>query len=411
MKPRKSIWLIDPYSEIPKEGWRHGRYYLIAKALSDNGYEVRLFISNYSHKDKILIDSTQDIQINPNFNISVVSTIGYKSHISFERIKYEKLFAKNISDNKKKYDLPAYIILKEPAIFMYNNLKPLFELSKAKIIIDIMDLWPELFALKISKKLRWLGQFLFYPFYLKRNFIIKSASALTAVSPDYLEVGLKINNKVPSEVVYWGCDVSSINSIVNSDSGDFLLNLNLSKQKNEIWGIYAGTLGESYDIKTLLKAAECMKNDYPQLKFLIAGAGPLAELVKETSLFEGNIIFLGSLPTNQLYQLFKFCDFGFSSYTDASPVSMPIKCYDYFAAGLPLVNSLKRNLALLIKEYDLGYQYNASDYFSLVKVLKEIMKAPENLIHKKINCQKLSLKFDDKIQYNKFVLLLNKMEK
>jgi hypothetical protein len=39
------------------------------------------------------------------------------------------------------------------------------------------------------------------------------------------------------------------------------------------------------------------------------------------------------------------------------------------------------------------------------------MKAPENLVQKKINCQKISLKFDDEIQYNKFVLLLNKMEK
>jgi hypothetical protein len=39
------------------------------------------------------------------------------------------------------------------------------------------------------------------------------------------------------------------------------------------------------------------------------------------------------------------------------------------------------------------------------------MKTPENLIKKKKNCQALSFKFDDEIQYNKFVLLLNKMEK
>jgi hypothetical protein len=57
MQLKKNIWIIDPYSEIPKEGWRHGRYYLIAKALSDNGYDVQLFISNFSHKDKKTIDN------------------------------------------------------------------------------------------------------------------------------------------------------------------------------------------------------------------------------------------------------------------------------------------------------------------------------------------------------------------
>lgn len=48
----KNIWIIDPYSEIPEKGWRDGRYYLISKALSENGYNVSLFISNFSHKKK-----------------------------------------------------------------------------------------------------------------------------------------------------------------------------------------------------------------------------------------------------------------------------------------------------------------------------------------------------------------------
>ena len=51
----KNIWIIDPYSEIPEKGWRDGRYYLISKALSENGYNVSLFISNFSHKKKKII--------------------------------------------------------------------------------------------------------------------------------------------------------------------------------------------------------------------------------------------------------------------------------------------------------------------------------------------------------------------
>jgi glycosyltransferase involved in cell wall biosynthesis len=409
MQLKKNIWIIDPYSEIPKEGWRHGRYYLIAKALSDNGYDVQLFISNFSHKDKKTIDNLEVIRINSNFNIVIVPSVRYKNHISFDRIRYEKTFASNITANKHNLPLPNVVIIKEPAIFMFDNLKPLLKISNAKIIIDIMDLWPELFELKLPKKMRWLGKLIFHPFYLKRKNIINTASVLTAVAPDYLEIGLKINDKIPSEVIYWGCDTASINSLVNSNNDYLLPALKLPSKNNNIWGIYAGTLGESYDVITLIKAAKIMENEFPELKFLIAGAGPLEEMVKDCAAVNKNIFFLGSLPTDQLYQLFKFCDFGFSTYTDASPVSMPIKCYDYLAAGLPLVNSLKRNLGALIQEHQIGYQYEASDYNSLVETLKKLMNEKENLNSMKERCKSIGSKFDNDIQYSKFVTLLNEL--
>ncbi|MFV8374699.1 glycosyltransferase [Flavobacterium sp. LB1P71] len=409
MQLKKNIWIIDPYSEIPKQGWRHGRYYLIAKALSDNGYNVQLFISNFSHKEKKTIDNLEEIRINSNFNIVIVPSVRYNNHISFDRIRYEKIFASNITANRHNLPLPNVVIIKEPAIFMFDNLKPLLKISNAKIIIDIMDLWPELFELKLPKKMRWLGKLLFYPFYLKRKNIINAASVLTAVAPDYLEIGLKINDKIPSEVIYWGCDIASINSLVNSNNDYLLPALKLPSKNKNIWGIYAGTLGESYDIITLLQAAKVMENEFPELKFLIAGAGPLDEMVKDCAAVNKNIFFLGSLPTDQLYQLFKFCDFGFSTYTDASPVSMPIKCYDYLAAGLPLVNSLKRNLGTLIQEHQIGYQYEASDYNSLVETLKKLMNEKENLNSMKERCKSIGNKFDNHIQYSKFVTLLNEL--
>lgn len=409
MQLKKNIWIIDPYSEIPKQGWRHGRYYLIAKTLSDNGYNVQLFISNFSHKEKKTTVNLEELRVNSNFNIVIVPSVQYNNHISFDRIRYEKIFARNITENKHNLPLPSIVIIKEPAIFMYDNLKPLLKISNAKIVIDIMDLWPELFELKLPKKMRWLGKLIFYPFYLKRKNIIKAASALTAVAPDYLEIGLKINDKIPSKVIYWGCDTTSINSLVNSNNDNLLSELKLPAKNNNIWGIYAGTLGESYDVITLIKAAKIMENEFPELKILIAGAGPLEEMVKECAAVHKNMFFLGSLPTNQLYQLFKFCDFGFSTYTDASPVSMPIKCFDYLAAGLPLVNSLKRNLGALVKEHQIGYQYEASDHNSLIETLKKLMNEKESLNLMKERCKTIGSKFDDHVQYSKFVSLIDEL--
>ncbi|MEI6881428.1 MAG: glycosyltransferase [Bacteroidota bacterium] len=403
-----NIWVIDPYSEIPKTGWRHGRYYLIAKALSENGYIVNLFISNFSHKEKkIEVVDYINISININFNIVVVPSLEYYNHVSYERIRYEKIFAKNVNENKYNLPLPDVVILKEPAIFMFDQLKPLLKKSNAKVVVDIIDLWPELFELKLPKKLRWLGDIIFYPFYFKRNKIFKRASAITAVAPDYLELAIKSNNNIPNKVIYWGCDIGGINSLLNSNSNSLFSELNLPEKNDKIWGIYAGTLGENYDLLSLLKASSVLNNDLPQLKILIAGAGPLEKTVIEFAEKNKNIFYLGNLPTDKLYKLFSFCDFGFSTYSEASTVSMPIKCFDYLAAGLPLVNSLNRNLGALIEEYKIGYQYEASNYNSLVATIKKLMDDKDNLNSMKEKCKSIGNKFDNHIQYSKFVTLLD----
>jgi hypothetical protein len=116
------------------------------------------------------------------------------------------------------------------------------------------------------------------------------------------------------------------------------------------------------------------------------------------------------LQTEQLYELFGFCDFGFSTYSESSTVSMPIKCYDYFAAGLPLVNSLKRNLGSLINDNNVGYQYEASNAKSLEITLKKLIFEFDQLASKKNRCLALGGDFDNSIQYNNFLSLIKKID-
>jgi glycosyltransferase involved in cell wall biosynthesis len=175
---------------------------------------------------------------------------------------------------------------------------------------------------------------------------------------------------------------------------------------NNIWGIYSGTLGENYDLKTLVCAASKLEKLHPNLIILVAGRGPLEEYIEAAAHKCNNLFYIGSLPTNKLYQLFSYCDFGFSTYSEASTVSMPVKSYDYFAAGLPLVNSLNRNLGQLIKKYNLGFQYAASDCESLVNTIINLMENVELLQEQKQNCLEISKFFDEEQQYNKIITIV-----
>lgn len=402
------VWIVYPYAEIPKAGLRDDRYFLIAKFLSAAGYNVQLFIPSFSHKEKKIVTTEKQHQLQPNLNIVYVDTAGYTDHVSLKRVKHEKAFATFIAANSLDLPQPSFIILREPAIFMYGSLKPFIEKTGAKLIVDIIDLWPEIFELKLPRAFRWSGKLVFSPFYATRRKIYQAASAVTAVSPDYLTQVLQYNNKVPGKVIYWGCNVAQIEHALQSAKPNLLTQLKLPEKGTNIWGIYAGTLGEGYDMSTLIEAARQMATVAPQLKFLIAGLGPKAEMVKQAAQENDNIYYLGSLPANILYQLFSFCDFGFSTYADGSAVSMPIKCYDYFAAGLPLVNSLGRNLGKIVQTQKVGYQYKASNVASLKKALTLLLSS--DLQEMKQRCKALGYEFNEQVQYPKFVEVLQELE-
>lgn len=400
-----NVWIVDPYSDFPEEGWRNGRYHSIAEKLCNSGFNVYLFISDFSHKEKKFINKQGVYLIKNNFNIVVLPSSSYIGHISYKRILYEKNFASQLAKNIYNLDLPQIFILKDPAIFMYSSLKPILTSSKAKLIIDIIDLWPELFELKLNKSIRFLGRLIFAYFYIKRNYIYSKASAFSAVATDYLDVPRLVNPLVPKTVVYWGCDNMFIKNEKNSADDNILNEFGLIKAKDEIWGIYAGTLGENYDILTLLKAASLLNLSHPNLKFVIAGAGPLESEVKRYTSTFSNIYFLGSIPTIKLYRLFKFCDFGFSTYAEASTVSMPIKCYDYFAAGLPIVNSLGRSLGQFVLDRNVGFLYDAGSCESLCKVLSYVSSNRNDLFAMSEACYLLGIEFNSDKQYEKFVNL------
>lgn len=72
----------------------------------------------------------------------------------------------------------------------------------------------------------------------------------------------------------------------------------VEKKEGEFWVTYAGTLGTSYDIATLIRAADVLKKrGIGDLRVVLLGDGPMRgefeALAKELS---GNVTFVGYVP-------------------------------------------------------------------------------------------------------------------
>ncbi|MEJ5994842.1 glycosyltransferase [Pedobacter sp. Du54] len=402
------IWIINPYGNIPGEGWRTYRTTLIANAFVENGHQVVSWVSNIQHRSKERRAETwKDVQVNPNYLIKIVPSVPYSSHISFARIQYERTYAKNLRERalglgewrNAHLDEPDLIILAEPALFLSDIILDVVKQKKCKLLVDIIDLWPELFSILLPKRFTFIDKILFFPLYYRRRQLLKKADGIIAVAKDYLKLALKANPQVPNDVVYWGLEVSEVKSLTSNAFVSPLLQ-QLQKQENEIWVVYAGTLGPNYDIKTIVACAKLLAKTAPHVKIIVAGDGPLRNLVSHS---QANLIYVGSLTSADVSLLYTKCDMALSSYVGASTVSMPIKAYDYLASGLPLINSLGRDLGTFVVQEVVGLPYLAEDVNSMAASILTLATDSE-LRHKMGgNALALSDQFDAKIQYQKVV--------
>ncbi len=406
------VWVINPYGNIPGEGWRTYRTTLIANAFVANGHQVVSWVSNIQHRSKEKRAETwKDIQVNPNYLIKIVPSTGYSGHISLARIKYERTYAKNLCAKAlETNEKPDLIILGEPALFIFDIIKKLVKQKEAALIIDVIDLWPELFNILLPNRLDFLGKFIFAPLYYRRNLLFKKADGIMAVARDYLQIGLNAKPTVPGAVVYWGLNVEEVKVPVDHDYQKKELN-SLEKKDGEVWLIYAGTLGSNYDIDTLLQCGLLLAKRNVAVKLLIAGDGPLKERVEQFIATEKltNVVYLGSLLPQDLNLLYTKCDIALSSYVLHSTVSMPIKAYDYLAAGLPLVNSLGRDLGSFVTERQVGIQYQPENAEAMFAAVLQLVNDQALRLQMKTNALVLADEFDAVKQYQKAVVLAEKV--
>jgi glycosyltransferase involved in cell wall biosynthesis len=398
------IWIINPYGNMPGESWRVHRSFMVAQAFAQKKHEVVYWISNFEHRSKkFRSNGFETVKINAYITINIVPTTAYQIHTSFKRIFSEINFIVNLRKLAPTVQRPDLIVIGEPATFVSFNFMRIVKSLKTKFIVDFVDLWPELFAITLKGFLKKAEKIIFFPFYQKRKWFLRKADGLIAVSQSYLNVANTIANPKYQKVIYWGVDLASISDF---SKGASLAHLLLpKKQQGDIWVIYAGTLGDNYDIKTIMQCASFIEADASPIKLIIAGDGALSDYVK-TSIEENGLtktFFLGRVDINILNQLYQLCDIGLSSYVVGSTVSMPIKAFDYLAAGLPMVNSLGMDLEDFVVNKKVGLQYQAGNSASMYNKISALASDKELLQQMKRNALELAQQFDQQKLYEEYV--------
>ena len=395
-----NVWIQNPFDNLPVEGYRKQRFWLMAEAFARAGHRVTLWTSDFNHmtkglralrglrglrglsgervakgtyevdglSSKVLVQSLTSnvsrpvLAPSPGLELRLMPTRPYRKNVGLERVRshreyartWERLARELVAESNA--ETPNLIIASTPTVSGAETAVRLARTFGAKVAVDVMDAWPETFERLAPKGLRWLARLALTGLRRRAQRVYLAADFVSGVCERYRA----LTGRSDYYLAYHGIELED------------------GRRKTEDVGrkteggrlVYAGNLGRTYDLGTVIRG---LKELNARLDVAGRGQGEAEwqALVKELGL-ENRVTFHGYLGEGELARLLASADIGLVPMPSESFVGVPYKFADYAAAGLAIVSSLGGESADLLARYRCGAGYAPGDVSSFVAAVRRV---------------------------------------
>ncbi len=336
----KRIAVVTMGVKLGDEVKGYTRFLAIASMLAARGHEVDLITTSFQHWDKAQRDTERAVYHAYPFRVTFIPEPGYQRNVDPVRIWSHGQAAKNLrgyfdrafSRDARAYDL---IYAEIPPNDVARVCAEEAQAHGIPFVVDVNDLWPE--AMRMALDIPVVSDILFSSFTRDARQAFRLASAAVGTSDEYAQHPCAFREEpLETLTVYVGNDLAAFDEGVRTHAAK------VQKPEGELWVTYAGTLGASYDLDTLIKAAVLADEQLPDahVRVKILGDGPerecLQSLVQETA---APVDILGYVPYDEMAAWLSASDILVNSLVASAPQSIVTKIGDYLAAGRPLINT------------------------------------------------------------------------
>ena len=298
----------------------------VYEACLSRGYAAKVITTDFSHMRKVRRDNIPA-------DFEAVSARAYQKNMSLSRLLSHRRFAKDAFRLIEKQDpdllwviAPANSLIKEANIYKKKH-------PHTKIIIDIIDMWPESLPVSFNKDI--------LPFRIWRNVRrnhIGCADHLVSECDLYQEI-LKeeyegpistirwardskapVASEVPSDEVFSLCYIGSINNIIAADKIAAIIS---SLERKTIVHVIGEGENTASFLNTLKEVCEVIYH------------GPIRDEKKKA-------------------EIFGKCHAGINIYKDGLYIGLTVKCIDYLEHGLPLISNIRGDTWKLVADEGIG---------------------------------------------------------
>jgi glycosyltransferase involved in cell wall biosynthesis len=404
------IWFVSIFENTPLDDNKNTRYNSMVREANTRGHEVVFWSSTFRHNVKQQrYENYQVEELNDKLKIKFVPAKAYNKNISIGRMKSHYTLSKSmVSQFQKETEFPDVIVIAFPPISTAYEILKWAKTKNIPVIIDIIDPWPDGFINHFDGLKKLIAKTLISPLRNKTAYIFKNAKAISSISRQYIDWAKTYNPSITNEACFYpAIQFEEMKNQLEKASKS------ISKNNQELRIIYAGSLGYSYDITTILKAAAILDEKYPnKIKFTIAGEGPQRNSIEEYTQNHANVEYLGRLPKEQLMQEYYKADIGLTQHIKGATQSVTYKLFDLLACGLPIMNSLESEMKTIILDNKVGFHNNPGDANQLAENIIKCYSDKELLASMKQNALLLTAKEGDSaVVYKRALDYIEQMSK
>jgi glycosyltransferase involved in cell wall biosynthesis len=373
------VWLIVTGEPLPSESSRPHRIGILAKLMADLGHEVTWWASAFDHQTKTFI-SNQDktISHSPRQDIVLMHTsVGYARNLSLQRIRNHQLVARKFEQLAEMATLPDVIFCCFPTIELSQAAVQFGARHGIPTIIDVRDLWPDIFVTPFPTFLRPLIHGLIHGLRKQTRAIFSQCTAVTAISSQYLQWALNYGSRKvppPTGIFPLSYERHPLTDLERDTCDERLTAMGIDPGRTIIW--FVGTFGQTYDLDVVIHAARALSKVRSDLQFVFSGEGERGPGWQTMAAGLGNVIFTGWIDKTGLASLSQKAAIGLLAYSPDAPQGLPNKIFEYMSAGIPMLSSLQGEAKDLLEQHRIGYSYGSGQGQGFLEKLLLIVDDP-----------------------------------
>ena len=382
----------------------------LTKSLLKKGIEVTLISSDFSHQNKKhRFKKWIDIKQPEGNRLILIPSPGYKSHIGFRRIIDHIVLGFRLNWwMKKQTKVPDVIFVGYPPIEMSFFVANWAERNNVPFLIDVKDLWPDLFLDYFPKKLKKIVQLLLFPYFYMRNSALKKANAFCTMSHEYMNWMLNIADRPKNDF--------DITSSLSAPDPKKIASYQIEKAKNwwkEEYKIdlshkrrftFVGSFMSVFDFTPFKNQLLDLKKTISDIEVVICGQGPYKKEIEKTFFGIPNVKIIDWIDYPKIVALTSSSSGAIIPYKNIKnyTINIPNKVIDALSFGLPILTSVDGSIRKLCDEYNVGLYLELNSKEQSTNYLKSLLTDEKffNLISS--NCRSLYYKkFSIELVYSK----------
>ena len=370
------IAIITMGVKLGEETMGYTRFLTLAEELAAAGFEVDLITSSFQHWEKAQRKLLDPAYQRYSFKTVFIKEPGYTRNIDTARLRSHaqaakalRLYLETERCSKTPYDL---IYCEIPPNDVARAAAEQAAAAHIPFVVDVNDLWPE--AMRMVLDVPLISSLLFRPLARDARAVYRLASAVVGTSDEYANRPLSdCDPEIERLTVYVGGDKASFDEGVERHRASII------KPPESFWVTYAGTLGTSYDLHTLITAASLLKEQgFSSLSVKIIGDGPTRPVLESLAAsLLAPVEFLGYREYSEMAAWLAASDVLVNSLVRKAPQSIPNKIGDYLFAGRPMINTgTDAELRNLVTGQRIGYNVVAEDAPLLAEAISRLAGDP-----------------------------------